>query len=326
MRKLLLIGAIVLTFFCANVAGATGWKCPPGQEKKGWKCVPIVEPSDPGMTVNNNNDNRNTNVNTAFGGNADATATATATSDVDVDIDNKNVNKNTLRQGQGQGQDQLQGQLQGQGQDQSMGQSQSADNKGNTQTLNQTIEAPKRTYNHAAIVDGADTDASIDADLGNFSYKVMGSVMSKIEFITYKQAKRLGKDTSDYDIEEALLFESEFRTTTLNKGIPVDGIYMGSLYIMPTGSDVTVAGLEGRIAAAAMKFGASHAIFIYDSGAVASGSDVSFKIGGGASQVVGDSGKTVVNSGGGIGWSKASAFNEEIPAIVVELYVSDSLK
>jgi hypothetical protein len=156
-----------------------------------------------------------------------------------------------------------------------------------------------------------------------FSGRTAGSVWNKINAISAKQAKRLGSKSSDVKIEEAILFEKDFSTNYLYKGIA--GEYLGTLYIYPDGDDVTIGGMEGRAAGRAMKLGATHMHRVYlGGGDVANGSSWNIGIGGGASIIT--SGDTVaIAPNGGMGFGAAKASNTTLPDMVFEIYSSEEL-
>ncbi len=161
-----------------------------------------------------------------------------------------------------------------------------------------------------------------------FSYKTWGSVWAKVDFLTMKQAKKLCSKASDISVEESIMFENDFRTSIINKGKPVNGSFMGYLFVGPDDTDaedLNTPSLEGAAGKRAMKLGATHMIKVGDdSGDVATGDSWNIGISGGASIITSGDGVAIAPNGG-LGFGSASASNETIPAMVFELYVDPTL-
>jgi len=315
MKNLFAALAMVMVF--AFAVPATASFCPQGQELKGWKCVDVEVPQS-GNHNSNSNENSNKNYNTNLNNNMNTNLNSNENRN-----SNKNVNINAQDQKQGQDQkqiqDQNQAQLQGQGQEQSA----EANNAGNTQETDIVIEGD--TYeakpNHIQGPPLMQPDAKF-SDTKEFSFRLLGSVWSKVLGLEGSQARNLGLDSDDVKIERALMTKMS-KQSYLAKGKPSTGLFLGTLYVWPTGRDVTVAGIEGIAADAAMKHGATHAVFIYDFGVEATGKSWSVGVGGGASIVADAAGNVMIAPNGGFGFGAAHASNDSLPALVVECYRSE---
>ena len=310
MKKFIVLLAIVFALSTAGSVMASPDKCPPGQEKKGWKCVPIEQPGDDGgsgdITIDNSNknDNKNSNfnsnINTAFGGDGgDANAKASSNS------------KASAKQGQAQGQ--LQGQ--GQGQDQST----SVTIEDNSVIIHPEIPV---TYNHISP-DIGKTSAEMQDHDKTMNIKVIGSVDEFITSITRDYAVKLAKGASDVEIVESIMFENDFRTTMVSKGRV--GQFMGFIYLIPDGDEVTMAGMEGKAYLAAMDAGATHYVMEHTSGMYVEGSKAGIDFGGSASVAIAADGSAIIAPGATFGYSKAWSTNEYRPGVVIALYFDDTL-
>jgi len=287
-------------------------------------------------TIDNKNTNMNTNLNTNFNTNKN-----------DIDIDNKNTNLNTninsnkqgqdqgQSQGQLQGQDQNQGQLQGQGQSQDasnkQGQSQDASNK-QGQAQKTTVIITDNTvvedqYNH---ITGPGLMKS-DAKLGKgkaMSIKTEGwGIVNFLNHVYKAEAKKLGKDADDFKIKEAILFE-ETRIDSirvLHEGDTPTGKFMGFLYLIPNGKDVSAAGGVGRLLEKGMWLGATHIGIVKkdNKGNFSMGDSWNIGLGGGAS-LAADGGDKMIAPNGGLGFGKAEAHNELRPAAMAVLYYDET--
>lgn len=239
-----------------------------------------------GGKIINKNKNTNTNENTNVNFNLNKN-------------ENKNVNKNSQRQGQHQGQ------------------KQSLEN--NITIEGDEYEAAKMHIEGPALLK---SDAKFSHGK-KFTARTKGSVWEKVDFLTLKQAKRLGKGSTDAEVEEAIILEKEFRTKTLNKGIPADGEFMGTLTIYPDGTDVTAGGMEGRAAVAAMTLGATHMHRVhFGGGDRADGDAWNIGIGGGAS-IAQNGDQMMIAPNGGLGFGSADATNEQLPEMVFEIYCDE---
>jgi len=313
MKNLFAALAMVMVFAFAVPVMAKDNGCPPGQELKGWKCVDVEVPQS-GNHNSNSNENSNKNYNTNLNSNINSNENR-----------NSNENKNTNMNVNAQDQNQAQGQLQGQAQLQGQGQVQSAEanNSGNTQDTSIVIEGDKYEAkpNHIQGPPLMQPDAKL-SDTKEFSFRLLGSVWSKVGGLEGSQAKNLGIDADDAKVERALMTKMS-KQSYLAKGKPSSGLYLGSIYVWPSGSKVTVGGLEGIAAKAAMDNGATHAVIIYDFGVEASGKSWSIGLGGGASIVADAAGNVMIAPNGGFGFGAAHASNVSLPALVVECYRSE---
>ena len=234
--------------------------------------------------------------------------------DVDVKNTNMNTNINSAKQDQEQGQAQLQGQLQGQ--------KQSANNDGNHQSTSIVFE-DKTDYDH--ISSGVQKTRSQLKDQGDANMvKALTFIDERIISITHVAAKRLGKDTKDYKVFEEMLFENDFSTAQLVKG--VNGVYMGSLVLVPTGNDVTAGGLTGRAYEAAMEMGATNYVLTYTSSKYLNGSKWGIDFGTAASMALQKDGSAMLAPGSTLGYSTSWSDNEYRPSIIIELYFDDTAK
>lgn len=285
MKKLSIIVAIVVSYLLVmgfNAAYATK-PCPPGQERKGWKCVDIEQPSG---DITNTNSNRNTNTN-INNNKADANATAI------------------------QGQVQLQGQLQGQSQNAKVDSTIVNDItiKDQRQTVQTIID-----FNHIAPNIGK-TDANMISGFDTDSGKTVG-MYGRILTLDRKSATRMGKDTTDYKVFDSTMFENDFRTTMIGKGVASQ--MMGTVTFVADGGDVTVDGLFARAMLYGMDLGATHfEILKVTSGIYHEGSKAGIDFGGSASVAVKSDGSAVVAPGSTLGYSKAWSNNEYRPSMVV---------
>lgn len=223
---------------------------------------------------------------------------------------NRNTNTNFNSQGQSQNQGQLQGQAQGQGQGQAQGQLNNWSQK--FEDKRDLIDSTFIPNTHAELTDHGDAS---DA-------KTIGSLWKHVDGMTYEQAKFAGKGASDVDVEKALLFDTDYRTTYINKG--KSGQFMGYIYILPSGSDCTLAQMEARALKEAMYAGANFALLFMSEGKYLSGSAWNIGLSGGASAMAkGDD--IAINPNGGLGFGKAYSNNEVRPAIIVALYLQEDL-
>ena len=217
-------------------------------------------------------------------------------------------------------QDQKQAQKQEMGQKQKMGQEQSANNEGVTQDTKVVIEGDKyeAAYQHIQGPALVQSDAKF-AKGKTFKFRTLGSFWVQGMGLSGPAAYNLGVDADDAKIDRGIAYKYP-ATKYLVKGIPSEGVYMGNLYVYPDGSKASVAGMEGKGAAMAMKYGATHAVIIYDSGDAADGSAWNIGFGGGASIVADSAGKVLAAPNGGMGFGKAHAINSELPALVIKCY------
>lgn len=198
-------------------------------------------------------------------------------------------------------------------------------NAGNKQTTEvivegDTYEASKMHIQGPALIE---PDAKFSKGKA-FTARTKGSVWDKVDFLTEKQAKRLGSKASDAEVEEAVITEKEYRTGLINKGIPADGEFMGTLTVYSDGTDVTVGGLEGKAAEYAMKLGATHMHRIhFGSGDRADGDAWNIGIGGGAS-IAQNGDQMMIAPNGGLGFGSADATNESLPEMVFEIYCDEN--
>lgn len=257
--------------------------------------------------IKNTNENKNTNTNLNLNSNKNENK------NTNLNL-NSNKNKNTNLNLQGQKQDQKQKQGQLQGQIQSTENSNNAKQSTKVTVEGDTYEASKMHIQGPGLMD---SDAKLQKNRP-YRAKTVGSIWDKVDFLTDSQAKKLATSAPDTEVTPAIIFENEFKTTTLNKGVA--GEFMGYLYVSPDGNEVNAAGMEGKAAEKAMALGATHMIRVYrDNGIDASGSSWNIGIGGGASIVTsGDSLAIAPNGGMGIGGAKAS--NEARPDMVFEIY------
>lgn len=247
------------------------------------------------------NKNKNTNTNTNENTNVNFNLNKNENKNVNVNKNkNVNVNKNSQKQGQIQGQKQsLENNITIEGDD--------------YEAAKMHIEGPALLKSDAKFAHGK-----------KFTARTKGSVWEKVDFLTLKQAKRLGKGSTDAEVEEAIILEKEFRTKTLNKGIPADGEFMGTLTIYPDGTDVTAGGMEGRAAVAAMTLGATHMHRVhFGGGDRADGDAWNIGIGGGAS-IAQNGDQMMIAPNGGLGFGSADATNEQLPEMVFEIYCDES--
>lgn len=237
-----------------------------------------------GGRITNRNSNTNENSNTNTNTNTNL---------------NLNLNKQNQKQGQQQGQE---------------------------QSLTNDIKIEGDTYEAAKMhINGPGfNNTEINHQQGKrFTYKTWGSVWDRVDFLTYKQAKTLGKNVSDVEVEVSVMFENDFRTAHINKGKAGD--FMGYLYVGSDGDDTNAAGMEGKAAKKAMELGATHMVKRLDTGDVADGEALNIGLSGGASIIPGDNGSVAIAPNGGLGWGTASSTNETRPAMVFELYVDPSV-
>lgn len=238
---------------------------------------------------------------------------------VKVDNRNTNVNTNINSNRQDQDQEQSQDQLQLQGQIQGQGQKQEANNEGNHQTLNQKFEDKRDLINPFYTPQ----ESANLADHGDVSTaKTKGSIWSQLDGINKAMAKHASKGASDIDLEYALLFENDFQTTWINKGI--SGEFMGFIYVLPDGTDCTLAQMEARGLKEAMYAGANFAVIYTSDGKYLNGSAWNVGLSGGASAMAkGDD--IAIAPSGGLGFGKAYSSNEMRPSLVIALYIQEDL-
>jgi len=217
-----------------------------------------------------------------------------------VDVDTTDINKNVNINGQGQQQKQA-----------------------NKQTTILTFE-DKRDHITGPGLMRADPKFAYSKSL---SIKTLGwNILAKVEKLTWKQAKSLGKDASDFNVRKALIFEKSdtLEVTSLQPTAVPAGEFMGYLYLIPYGDKVNAAGGVGRIAIAAMKSGATHfRVLMVDTVEAVEGSAWNIGIGGGAS-IMADGGEKAIAPNGGTGYGKARAENDLRPAAIIELYYDES--
>jgi len=324
MKKYILLLAIVFALSTAGTAMATGpKKCPPGQEKKDWKCVDIVKPGGGSSAsigdITNSNKNTNTNLNL----NDNTNTNVNKNDNTNINVNSNKATSNAKSTAVAiQGQDQKQGQVQGQ--DQGQGQAQSVDNtiviEDNSVIIHPEIPV---TYNHITPSIGK-TSADMVNDKNALRIKTMGSVDGFINSIARVHAKKLAEGASDLEIVESLLFENDFRTTMISKGAV--GQFMGQIYLIPDGDDVTMAGMEGQAYLAAMDAGATHYVLTHDVGGLyMEGSKAGIDFGGSASVAIAKDGSAVVAPGGTLGFSTAWSSNEYRPGVMITLYFDHTL-
>jgi len=292
MRKLFVILTMVAALAFAPVAMAKkSGDGPGGNQNRCHNLAGLV--IDCSETTNVDNSITNTS-------RSNSSATAGAAAIVDVDLKNK------------QSQDQLQRQK--------MAQKQSANNEGVTQDTKVVIEGDtyEAAYQHISGPALVQSDAKF-AKGKTFKFRTLGSFWVQGMGLSGPAAYNLGIDADDAKIDRALAYKYP-ATKYLIKGIPSDGVYMGNLYVYSDGSKISVSGLEGKGAAMAMKYGATHAVIIYDSGDAADGSAWNIGFGGGASIVADSAGKIMAAPNGGMGIGAAHAINSELPALVVKCY------
>ena len=242
--------------------------------------------------IKNDNYNKNTNMNTNINSNkADAKAAAGA---VAVGI---------------------------QGQDQGQGQAQSTDITIEDNSVIIHPEIPV-TYNHITP-DIGKTSADMSTHDNVQNIKIQGSVDSHISAITRHMATKLAKGADDVDVVPALLFENDFRTTMISKGQV--GMFMGFIYLIPDGDEVTMAGMEGKAYLAAMDAGATHYTMEHTAGMYVEGSKAGIDFGGSASVAIAADGSAVIAPGATFGYSKAWSSNEYRPAVIITLYFDTTL-
>lgn len=271
-----------------------------------------------------------TAIGVGVGGDASVKNTVKNRNNVDVDVNTTDVNIVRNRQGQLQGQ--LQGQIQGQGQKQSMGQtqdasnsqSQQANNEGLTQEVAFTDESiviyeDKRQHINPAA--SPETDAAL-TDRPSFKAHTKGDLFSKRQFISMGMAKKASSGI-DFEAEESFILENDFQTDLIHYGIPADGVYMGSIYLVG-GNQV---GLDAEAAKRAMKKGATHIVQVYSgaTGEKASGDAWNIGLGGGASIISGADGSVAVAPNGGFGYGEATAFNRALPDGAYDCYFVEEM-
>jgi len=349
MKKYILLLAIVFALSTAGMAEARKGDCPPGQQQQGGQCSGGDGGGDGGGVtigdVSGGAGGKGGNANAAGGsvfiGNAPLSAgdilSPSATGGSVGDITNKNVNKNentnlNVNSNKAtsnakstavaiQGQDQKQGQVQGQ--DQGQGQAQSVDNtiviEDNSVIIHPEIPV---TYNHISP-DIGKTSADMATHGKTMQLKVLGSVDKHIDSITRVHAAKLAKGADDVDVVESILFENDFRTTMISKGAV--GQFMGFIYLIPDGDEVTLAGMEGKAYLAAMDAGATHYTMEHASGIYVEGSKAGIDFGGSASVAIAADGSAVIAPGATFGYSKAWSSNEYRPGVIITLYFDHTL-
>jgi len=336
MKKIIVLLAIA--FFMTTGVAFAGHNegCPPNNPN----CNQPGD-GDEGGSGDIKNTNTNTNFNTAFGGKGGNGGKGGEGGDASANSSNKNYNTNlnSNMQGQDQVQGQVQGQLQGQDQDQLQSQSASsnsdsvasANNAGNKQTTDIVIQ-DNSVVNHAKIPvqydhitpDIGKTNSDMIDHNGVMNLKAMGSIDAHISAITRVHADKLSKGASDVEVVKSIMFENDFRTTMISKGAV--GQFMGFIYVIPDGSDVTMAGIEGKAYLAAMDAGATHYTMEHSSGMYVEGSKAGIDFGGSASVAIAADGSAVIAPGATFGYSKAWSSNEIRPGVIITLYFDETLK
>lgn len=331
MKNLIIAVTLSITVLFAVDAMATK-PCPPGQSKKGWKCMPDNPPTDqtPGnTTLTNTNDinnkvmnnilnaprntvvgvNKNTNLN--LNGNSNANTNDNTNNNKNVnrnDISNTNTNTNNNSNKNTNANDNKSTAVQGQGQAQG-------------QVL---VNAPT-TINFSHELVGLDRTSSEAKDhSGAGDAKIKSNVDSMISRISLKSAKKLGKNTTDFEKFTDLLFENDFVTSAIIKGNKGD--FMGTITLISDGDDATLGGLQGRAYVAAMKAGATHYLLSSTSGKHVQGSSAGIDFGSAASVVVKSDGSALISPGATLGYSTSWSSNEWRPAVVIHLFFDRTMK
>ena len=297
MKKLLLAVFVAVVFLAGTSITFAG---PPSLcDSMPW--LPQCDGGDGGddggdgsVVVNNTNENSNRNTNTNM---------------------NMNNNSNTNLNLQGQNQDQSQGQFQGQNQGQH--QNATAVNKGVEQSIEMKFEDKR---DHISPARAMETKADLRDHGDKLRIKAFGSVFAHQSRFTKEQATKLAKGMSDAKVEMALIIEKDVQLDTITVAQRVDGAeFMGYVYVLPDGSDVTLAQMEGLLMKKAMYAGATHIVPVRDQGAYLEGSSWNIGLGGGAS-ILTDGGTAAIAPNGGFGFGKAKSNNEVRPAIMAELW------
>jgi len=291
MKKLFVVLAMIAALAFAPVAIAKN----DGNQNRCHNIAGLVIDCSETTNVDNSITNRSTS-------NSKSEATVVGFFDVDNEIDMDQKQK------QAQAQDQLQGQKQ------------SANNEGVEQKTDVNIEGDvyEAAPNHIQGPALVQPDAKF-AKGKSFSFRTKGSFWTTHSGLGKDAAYNLAIDADDAKVDRALAYKYP-STEYVHKGMPVKGVDMGSLYVYPDGSRVTVNGLEGKGLGVAMKYGATHAVIIYDKGDAADGSAWNIGVGGGGSFVLDAAGKMMAAPNGGFGYGEAHAINSELPAMVIRCF------
>lgn len=202
----------------------------------------------------------------------------------------------------------------------SSSQAQAANNEGVAQTVYVDSEASR---NHIRGPGLLESDAPAARSAFPMMIKTHGSVWERVNMLTYDQATKLGKASTDAVIDVAILFENDFRTARINKGSA--GVFMGYIYAYSDGEKISAAGLEGKIARAAMDVGATHMKQVAaGSGEVIEGDAWNIGLGGGASLLSSGNSVAVVPNGG-LGIGEADSYSEIRPGFVFELSFDETI-
>ena len=221
------------------------------------------------------------------------------------------------KQAQGQIQGQLQGQVQGNMNVVAPVQVTEISIKDQRKTVQTIID-----FNHITPNIG-NTSAEHKSVNDTMRVKAISDIDGMIQAITLKSARKLGSATSDFKMFKELLFENDFQTTMLSKG--ARGDFMGSIILTPTGSKVTLGGLQGKAYEAAMAAGATHWEMHNFSGQYTEGSKAGIDFGSAASVAAKSDGSAVIAPGATLGYSTAWSNNEYRPGIIIDLYFDDTM-
>jgi hypothetical protein len=144
-----------------------------------------------------------------------------------------------------------------------------------------------------------------------------------INSITLAYATKMSKGSGDVEIIESIMFENDFRTNMLSRGVA--GAVMGTITLTSDGEDVTADGMFARAMVRAMSLGATHFTLLGESNdLVNQGSKAGLDFGGAASVVTKADGSVVMAPGATLGYSTAWTINEYRPSMVFTLYYHEA--
>jgi hypothetical protein len=173
---------------------------------------------------------------------------------------------------------------------------------------------------HISPSESPSVDAKLTDHDDKLRIKAVGSVFAHLGEFTKGQATMLAKGMSDGKVEMALIVEKDVQLTNIHVVAKVEGAeFMGYIYVLPDGPDVTLAQMEGLLMKKAMYAGATHIVPAVDEGAYLEGSSWNIGLGGGAS-ILTSGGTAAIAPNGGLGYGKAKSNNEMRPAIMAELW------
>ena len=182
-------------------------------------------------------------------------------------------------------------------------------------------------YNHIQSGVGAG-NAAVAERTPVSRIRVDGDVLTSLSSISMKQAKLLGSAAKGAEVVKAMLYDRDVQTDRLLiKTSNNKDAFAGYIYCLGNGSsDVTRAGCDGLAAKAAMEAGMTHIIpYNVSSSEAVTGKQSGISLGGSASIMMSDSGRTVVAPGAMLGFSKATSASVRTPDVIYMVFSDENL-